>query len=366
MLLKLLHRFDRSRFSFHVFSLTTLGEIGPQIRELGVLVDAMGMSPGHLDPFIIAKLTGRLRDLQIDLVHTWMYHADLLGGIAAKLAGVRTIAWGIRNTNLDADKSKLLTRLVVKVNAVISHWVPTGILSCSDVARDVHIARGYTAAKMFVIPNGFDLSRFKPDLAARHSVRSELQLRADTPLVGVVARYDPLKNHAGFLAAAGLLRRTRPDVHFILVGKDVDERNLSLTSTARRLGLADSVHWLGLRDDIPRLMSAFDVLAQSSFGEAFPNVLGEAMACGVPCAVTNVGDSASIVADTGRVVGSGDMPALAAAMEALLALSTEDRVALGQRARTRVEQTFEIGQIVRRYEEYYGQLAQISTSKCRQ
>ena len=356
MLFKLLERIDRSRFSFHVFSLTSLGEMGPRIRALGIPVEAMGMKRDIFGPLAFVSLARRLRETQIDLVHTWMYHADLLGGLAARRAGVRAIAWGIRNTNLDRDKTKLSTRLVVMLNASVSRWLPAGIISCSEVARDVHVARGYAAAKMVVIPNGFDLSRFKPDESARESVRAELYLHPGTPLVGIVGRFDPLKNHPGFLKAAGVLRRTRPDVHFVLVGNGLDASNAVLASAARSAGVSDAVHWLGLRDDIPRLMSALDVLASSSFGEAFPNVLGEAMACGVPCAVTDVGDSAAIVADTGRVVPSGDMPALAAAMEELLALDGEDRLAIGQRARTRVEQNFEIGQVVRRYEEYYGQL----------
>ena len=180
--------------------------------------------------------------------------------------------------------------------------------------------------------------------------------------LGVVGRHDPQKNHAGFLVAAGLLLRSRPDVRFVLVGTGIDSGNEELTAAARRAGVFDAAHWLGRRDDIPRLMASLDVLVSSSFSEAFPNVLGEAMACGIPCAVTDVGDSAAIVGDTGRVVRSGDMPALAAAIDDLLALNPAQRAAWGGRARLRVAEHFEIGRVVRRYEDYYERLARAARS----
>lgn len=361
MLLKLLERVDRTRFSFHVFSLTDLGEIGPRIRTLDIPVEALGMRRNASILFAVLSLARRLRETRVDVVHTWMYHADLIGGLAARKAGTRAIAWGIRNTSLDRHMTKFSTRLVVRLNALLSYWLPTGILSNSEVARGVHVARGFAAAKMAVIPNGFDLTRFKPDFAARLSVREELRLCTDTPLVGIVGRNDPLKNHAGFLAAAGQLRLAWPDTHFLLVGTGLDGRNKELADAARHSGVADRVHWLGRREDIPRLMASLDVLASSSYGEAFPNVLGEAMASGVPCAVTDVGDSAAIVGDTGRVVPSGDMSALADAIGELLALPPADRRMLGERARARVERHFEIGRVVQCYEDYYSRLASTGT-----
>lgn len=357
MLLKLLERIDRNRFSCHVFSLTGLGEIGPRIQSLGLPVEALGMKASMPNPLALTKLARRLEETNTDLVHTWMYHADLLGALAARWAGVRTIAWCIRNSDLNRAKSKLSTRFVVRINALLSSWLPTSVLCCAQVALDVHVALGYAAQKMEVIPNGFDLSRFRLDPEARLSVRNELHLPADTPLIGVVGRFDPQKNHTGFIAAAGLLMRSRPDAHFVLVGAGLDSRNEELVAAARQAGVADAIHWMGQRDDVPRLMAALDVLVSSStYGEAFPNVLGEAMACGVPCAVTDVGDSAAIVGNTGRVVAARDDQALAAAMGELLALDPAQRLTLGERARARVAEHYEIGQVVRRYEAYYDRL----------
>lgn len=360
MLFRLLERLDRQRFVPHVISLTNLGELAPRISALGIPVDAVGMKPGLPGLSGFLRLVRMLKRLNPDVVHTWMYHADLLGGLAARLAGVSAVGWCIRNSNLDEDKTRLSTRGVVRLCAAISQWLPSRILSCSEKARQIHVACGYAAEKMLVVPNGFDLARFKPDEDARKRIRSELGLDVDTPLVGLIGRFDPQKNHAGFLEAAGLLHRRMPHVHFLLAGQGIDTGNAVLMQAITQADVLANTHLLGLRSDIPELMAALDVLASSSYGEAFPNVLGEAMACGVPCAVTDVGDSACIVGDTGRVVASGDMAGLAAGLEALLALPVTEKALLGERARARVAEHFEIGTIVRRYEAFYeGLLANV-------
>lgn len=361
MLLKVLERLD-PRFSPQVISLTTLGEIGPRIQLLGIPVESAGMRPGVPSSLAFFRLVRRLKTLKPHVVHTWMYHANLLGGLAARLAGVPTIGWAIRNSYLDRDKLKLSTRVVIGAGARLSRWVPDRILSNSEVARQVHVDCGYAADKMVVVPNGFDLARFQPDALARAAVRAELGV-GDAPLVGLIGRFDPQKNHAGFFEAAGSLQSRLPTVHFVLAGKGIDKGNRELMRVVEAAGVHQVTRLLGLRSDIPRLMAALDILASSSSGEAFPNVLGEAMACGVPCAVTDVGDSAYIVSDTGRVVRSGDMPGLAGAMEELLALAPDARAALGERARARVAEHFEIAKVVRRYEAFYEELAEIEQGK---
>lgn len=356
MLLKVLERLD-TRFSPHVISLTSLGEIGPRIQSLGITVEALDMHPGAPNPLALLQLVRRLRALQPDAVHTWMYHADLVGGLAARLARVPAVAWCIRNSNLDPDKTKLLTRMVAGLCALLSRRVPDRILSCSEEAQQVHAARGYAADKMVVVPNGFDLALFQPDVAARASVRSELGVAIETPLVGMVGRFDPQKNHAGFFEAAGRLHRRLPTVHFVLAGKGIDEDNGPLVQGIEAQGIRTVTHLLGLRRDIPRLMAGLDALASSSHGEAFPNVLGEAMASGVPCVATDVGDCAYIVGDAGRVVQAGDMAELAIVLEDILALPAAEKAVLGERARARVTEHFEIGRVVRQYEGFYDDLA---------
>ena len=175
--------------------------------------------------------------------------------------------------------------------------------------------------------------------------------------MGLVARDDPQKNHSGFIEAAAQVHRILPQVHFVLAGDGIDQNNKGLTALIDCIGLTGHVHLLGRRNDIPNLMAAFDVLASSSsFGEAFPNVLGEAMACGVPCVTTDVGDSAEIVGDTGRVVAPGDMDGLARQLIELLQWPAEQRAQLGALARRRIRDRYEINDVTRRYEEFYVQL----------
>lgn len=353
MLLKLLNGLDRNRFSPTVISMVGMGEIAPRIQALGIPVIALGMARGQPDLKKVIRLSHLLRSLRPDIVHTWMYHADLLGGLAARIAGLNKVIWCIRHSNLSKTENKRSTLWVVKLCAALSRYVPVGIISCSHRAKAVHENVGYQGKKIHVIPNGFDLSRFAPNPNARDDVRAELGLSSDTPLVGLIARFDPQKNHLGFIQAAAVVRAHLPLVHFLLVGAEINSKNMALKAAISAQGLQDHMHLLGRRDDIPRLMASLDVLASSSHGEAFPNVLGEAMASGVPCAVTDVGDSAEIVGNTGEVVAPGDMHGLAKALVKILNLSHNERGDLGVRARARVAANYEIGHVTRLYEEFY-------------
>ncbi|MBD2577196.1 glycosyltransferase [Oscillatoria sp. FACHB-1406] len=352
MLLKLLER-RSPKVKAKVISLTHTDSIGKRINDLGIPVVALEMRPGTLNPFALLGLVRLLQKERPDIIHTWMYHADLLGGLAARWAGIPSIIWNIRSSDLSRERNKATTRLVVALCAKLSVLIPNRIQCCSNVAKDIHLSWGYDRDKFIITPNGFDLERFVPDSHARLAVRQELAVGVDTPLVGLIARFDPQKNHSGFFEAAGYLHKKRPDVHFLLAGDKIDTKNPAIIAAIERAGVSDVTHLLGLREDIPRIMASLDVLASSSYGEAFPNVLGEAMACGVPCAVTDVGDSAYIVGNTGKVVGSGDMKALAEALESFLDLPSEEREQIGQQARHRIQENFDISRVVKLYEALY-------------
>jgi glycosyltransferase involved in cell wall biosynthesis len=341
----------------HVISLSTIGEVGKHIQELVVPVQALGMKPEVPSPLAILHLVLMIKRLQPDLVHTWMYHANLIGGLASRMAGMTALTWAIRNSDLPADKTKWATRAVMRICARLSRSLPHRIISCSYAARTVHVALGYDESRFVIIPNGFDLSYFRPDPVARTEVRRELGISAGTPVIGLVARYDPQKNHKGFFEAAGILHAMRPDVHFVLAGNAIEKNNHQVAAWLSNNGIEKVTHLLGLRSDMPRLTAAFDIATSSSWSEAFSNVVGEAMACGVPCVVTDVGDSAYIVGDTGLVVKPGDAHDLAAAWLQRLTLSSEERLALGKRGRARVAENFELGSVVRRYEALYEELA---------
>lgn len=358
MLQKLLEKMDREQFRPEVISLTDMGEIGPRIQMLGIPVISLGMRKSFPNPFLILRLIKLLRQMRPDIVSTWMYHADFLGGVAARIAGCPAVVWGLRNSDLSREYTAGTTLLIAKACAWLSRWLPKRILSCSVRAKSVHIALGYRADAFHIIPNGFDLSRFSPDISARRSLRAELGLHSDAPLVGLIARYDPQKNHAGFVTAAAHINALRPDVQFVLAGSGVDVHNDTLWAAISSKGLNGKFHLLGLRDDVPRLMAALDVLAStSSFGEAFPNVVGEAMACGVPCVVTDVGDCAAIVAETGLVSRVDDMLGFARNILDLLQMPAPERVALGARGRMRVQENYEIGAVAEQYQAFFRQVA---------
>jgi glycosyltransferase involved in cell wall biosynthesis len=356
MLLKLLKNIDRSRFSPYVFSLTDSGEVAPLIASLGIPVEALEVRKGVGILWVFLTLLWRIHRIKPDVVQTWMYHADFMGGLAAKICRVPHIVWGIRNTDLSPLRSTRTTRVVVRMCAFLSKLIPRSIVTCSEIARDVHISLGYEADRFEVIPNGFSLESYRPNAGARVRIREALGLAPATPLIGLIARFDSQKNHKGFLVAAKRVHNSYPDVHFLLAGKLIDSGNYVLSEAIRTLKLDENVHLLGRRDDIPEIMASLDILASSSFGEAFPNVLGEAMACGVLCAVTDAGDSSYIVGDTGRVVAIGDMDGLADSILDLLALPQEHSATLRRRARARVGKLFDIRAVTCRYEELYERL----------
>lgn len=357
MLLKLLQHMDRSQIEPVVISLIGRGEIGPRIAELGIPVHELGMSRGVPNPAMLLKLAGLLYRVKPDIVHTWMYHADLVGGLAARLARCPHLVWGLHHSNLSPSQNKRSTLWVVKACAFLSRWIPEQITSCAYRAKVVHAEAGYANHKIHVIPNGFEMDRFQPDDGARDSVRAELQLGRAAALVGMIGRYDPQKNHAGFIKAALRMHASRPDVHFIMAGTGVDPDNSALNaSLALHPALRSRMHLLGRREDMPRLMASLDVLASPSNGEAFPMVVGEAMACGVPCVVTDVGDSAVIVGSTGRVVPAGSMDELANEVMDLLTLSPVERALLSQQARARIAAEYEIAHVARLYQMFYERL----------
>jgi len=357
MLYRLLSALDRELFEPYVISLTGDGLFGEKLRSLGIPVRLLGMDARLPNPFSLLKLILWLKQIRPALVQTWMYHADLIGGLAGFLAKV-PVVWGVRNTSLDPLAIKRNTIRVVRINAWFSSRLPLRIVSCSEAARQAHVKYGYATEKFVVIPNGFDLNLFRPDPTARKSILQELGLPADTFLVGLVARFDPLKDHQTFIRAAGIFHQTHPQAHFLLCGGGISWSNEVLSGWIDAAGIRQNCHLLGRRDDIPHVMAGLDINTLSSIGEAFPNVLGEAMACGVPCVATDVGDAAEIVGDTGIVVPPRDAHALAEGWERMINLSTQERHELGQRARSRIQTHYQIGEVARRYQQLYRQLVQ--------
>jgi glycosyltransferase involved in cell wall biosynthesis len=358
MLYRLLARTDGSRFDSEVVSMTDIGPIGQKIKALGVPVRALGMRRGVPNPSGVLRLARWLRRERPQVVQTWMYQADLVGGLAAALAGRVPVVWGVHSTGLDPRKTTRLKRWTVRACVFASRVLPSRIVYCSQSSKDTHEALGYTKGAGVVVPNGADPEQFFPDTEARESVRSELGVASEGPLVGLVARFDPAKDHLTFVRAAALLHDRLPHVGFVLCGNGITWENRQLARWIDEAGVRACFYLLGPRTDIPRLTAALDISTSSSYyGEAWPLAVGEAMACGLPCVVTEVGDSPLIVGQTGLSVQPKDPQALADAWHKLLTMGQEERAALGAAARRRIERHFSLPEAVASYERLYERTA---------
>lgn len=352
-LYKLLSRVNRERFSTVVVSLIDRGTLGDRIEALGIPVYTIGMKPGMLTPIAVWRLLHTVRQLKPDLVQGWMYHGNLAAQLSSFfLAQKVPVLWSIHNSIYSLTFEKRTTAVIIRLGASISKF-PNNIVFVSRTSKSQHETLGYCSENSCVIPNGFDTSLFIPSVEARLAVRSELGLSKEIFLIGIIGRYHPMKDHANFLQAAALLLKDRPNIHFLLVGQQVDRENQVLNQLIQELGLFEQIHLLGERNDIPRLTAALDIACSASYSEAFPNVIGEAMSCGVPCVVTEVGDSSWIVGNTGRVVAARNPEALANAWKELFDLGSQTREILGKAARERIIEYFAMESFVGKYEALY-------------
>jgi glycosyltransferase involved in cell wall biosynthesis len=354
MLQKLVTHMDSGHFHNSVVSMTDRGVLGKKISSRGIRVFELGMSRGRPDPKGFFKFYRLLKKESPDIIQCWLYHADLLGLITGRAARIKKIAWGIRCSDMDFADYRFTTKTTVKLCAQLSSGLD-GIVVNSEKGMEVHRQLGYFTEKMHLIPNGFDLTRFSPDNSAKGWLLNRLGLPRYTTLIGLVARYDPVKDHETFLKAAALLAETEKSAHFVLVGKEIGPENYKLRPL---LGgpLKKRVHLLGYRQDIPRLTAAFDIASSASKGEGFSNTIGEAMACAIPCVATDAGDSARILGDTGIIIPPGDPKSLARAWRDVIARTPAERRTMGERARRRVAENFELGKVTRQFEAFYRHL----------
>jgi glycosyltransferase involved in cell wall biosynthesis len=338
-----------------VILLTDLGFHGEPLQKQGIAVYEMGLrSPLGLFN-VCFSLTLLLRKLKPDFVQTWMVHSDLIGGIAARLAGVRHVIWGVRTTDYGVESAS--TRAVRWLCARLSHVIPSKIVSAAQAALESSLQAGYSANKLMVIPNGFDVTGLQSYRGKGAAIREQIGIQPNKLVIGCLGRYHPAKDHVNFVRAAGLVASKHPTCHFLMVGSGLTLGNAELMAHIQATGFADRFALLGERSDPAVCLDAMDIFVLSSCTEGFPNVLGEAMALGVPCVSTDVGDAAFLLGDSGELVPSRSSTALAAAVERLLVMPMAERKALGQRGRERLEQDFSIATAARRFDDLYSALA---------
>lgn len=358
MLVKLLSSMDRARFDPVVVSLQGHGPVSRMLYELDVEVVPIGLRRAADLPSSLWRLTHLGRRYDPDLIQGWMYHGNIASHLVKGMSGRRPpVIWNIRQSIDSMPDEKRATAFLIRRGARLSRRAAAIIYNSHHSARQ-HAALGYAADLHVVIPNGFDCSRFVPSDEARRRIRSELGVDDDVPVIGLLARYHPMKDHASFLAAAALLNTARPDARYVLAGRGVNWENRELSQLVDHLALRDRVFLLGERSDTPVVLAGLDVATlSSSRNEGFPNVIGEAMACGVPCVATDVGDSSWVVGEVGTVVPARNPRALSDAWRGLLEMDARLRRRAGMAARARIEEEFSIKRVAQTYAQLYERVA---------
>lgn len=359
MLYKLLSNMDKAEYENIVVSMLDKGTLGDDIEKIGVKVYTLNMKRGIPSIRSVIQLCRIIKRERPHIVQTWLYHADLLGLLAAKICRVKSLIWNIRCSNMDLCRYSMLTKIVLKLLVLFS-GKPDAVIVNSTAGRMIHQKAGYKPKEWVEIYNGFEIENFKPiDQQSREIFRNALEVQEDTLLIGMVARYDPMKGHLIFIEAANdLVNHLKvQNLKFLLVGRNVTWKNQEIVDCLDKYKLRDHFLLLGERRDTPSILANLHLYVSASlFGEGFPNVVGEAMCCGTPCVVTDVGDSARVVDQYGRVVRPNDAEGLAYAIKELVEMDYAKRCELGFNARRHIVQNYDIKKIAKDYESLYDKI----------
>ncbi len=330
-----------------VISLKGPGKYYSLLRKLGIKVYCLDVTFFSINKFLI--LIKQLRSLKPDIVQTWLVHADFIGGILTKIAGIKNLVWNIRYSNIEIGNAKLTTILIIEILAKLSFLVPQLIVIVSKKAKKIYETKGYDKKKLKFIPNGYDLSILKINKTQKLNFKKKIKVRKKIPLIGKVARYDALKDHSNLLNALSLIRLRNIDFFCVLVGTNIN-KNKKLVEEINNLDLNNHIKLLGSERNISKVMNGIDIHIQSSKSEGFPNVVAEAMAYETPSVVTDVGDSSYIVGKTGWIVPPNDSVKLAKSIEiALNEIGTKNWSKRCKKARLRIRTKFSISKMIKSY-----------------
>lgn len=339
-----------------IISLTDIGPVGKLLQNAGVEVYAIGVNHSIFSFFRLWTLFKMIRLIRPDIIQTWMYHADLFGGLIGRLAGCKNIIWGIRGTDVTIGSSSF-TRKIQWLCAKLSKWVPKVIVCAAHVSSNTHIKLGYDADKMIVISNGFnDQGTNASSEQVIIALRSKYGIQPDELVIGAVGRFNAAKDYENFVSAAELVGRKIPNARFLIVGRGCDDKNNELMKWIYATDFSERFILVGERPDISLYIAMMDVFCVSSKTEGFPNVLGEAMMAAKLCVTTDVGDAAFLLGECGLVIPKQNSLALANAVMKLLALLDDERASLQTKARNRILTEFSMTKISERFEYLYRQI----------
>ena len=350
-LVQLARRLPERRFDVTIVSM--YDGAGPIWDDLEATSHVRHVSMGKTGRWDLLSFFRRLvevaRDVRPHVVHGYMIPANEIAVLAARAVNAKLV-WGVRVSDQDPNAYSRFRRTVQRAGVQLSRFADL-IIANSFAGRTSHVAAGYPPDHFIVIPNGIDVNKFVPDVGSGQRWRASVGIEPGATVVALPARMDPMKGHPVFLEAAARTIAALPEhrIRFVCAGDGPESYRSALRAAADRYGLGDRVLWTSAVSDVGGLYNASDVVVSASvFGEGFPNVLAEAMACGRPCVAAASGDARLVVGDAGVLVSARSADALSDGLIGLLALDAPARRALGARARARVAANFTIPQLVER------------------
>ena len=355
----LCERLQTLGFEQKVVSMLPEGALSSRIRSSGIECVHLDLRQDWPDPRRLRALRNEMTSFRPAVVHSWMYHACVYSSVASTCMRPEIPQiWSIHFSCLGFPGNSLSTMAAVAACRILSHQKKIHIAYCAEAAKREHESRGFRKQRAVFIPNGYDSVKFRRRPELRDRIRTQLNIPEDATVIGLVARFEPIKDHAGFLEAAALARQgDSRKLVYVLCGGEIEESNATLMSLIEKNGLGSSVVLAGKRSDIESVYSAFDVLALSSRGEAFPNVICEGMLSELPCISTDVGDCRTIIGDTGTIVPVGSPVALGQAIRNLAQLPEEERRRLGAKARERIIARYPMEAYLAKHISLYNELA---------
>jgi glycosyltransferase involved in cell wall biosynthesis len=338
-LIELVRYLDPSNFAPIIATFYDGGDLRAEAERIPwVKVVSLGKAGRWDTRRFLSRLVRLARQERPEIIHGYLSIANELALAVGRLTGARTV-WGIGASDVDFSKYDWTFTAAFKAGALLSSY-PDRIIVNSDAGRRYHAAAGYDDSRMRVVHNGIDTERFRADVAARRRLRRQWQIGEEDVLIGIVGRLDPMKDHESFLKSAALVRSANKRSRFVCIGAGTPEERARLEGLSASLGLGGVVTWAGFCDDMVAAYSAVDMLVSSSITEGLSNAIAEAMACSVVCVVTDVGDSAAVVGDTGIVVPPSSPDKLAKGVHEMLSLSDEERLSRGRSARRRIQSRY--------------------------
>jgi len=339
-----------------VISLSDKGPLGPRIESMGVPVYEMKFGNTLTDVFRFFRFVSLVRTIEPGLLVGWMYHSNIVVLLARFFLKRKVgVIWNIRHALHEMNTERWRTRFFIRVGALLSR-APDKVIFNSHTSLRHHEHIGYTLNNIEVIPNGFNMEcRQRTDIN-KYILPEELGLDEDISLVGIIGRFHIVKGYRYFIEASKRIIEEYPGVEFALVGRQVDTSNQSLKQWIAGSTYEGRYHLLGERVDIERILPSLKVLVSASITESFPNVLGEAMACGVPCVATDVGDTAAVLAGSGIIVEAKNSHELYRGISQVLSWDEHKYNKISRRARERIETHYSNSTMIERHEQKYDEV----------